>query len=484
MKLRQRPVRRSTSETMQAPPIDEDPTENMPNIATIGHREPYAATVVSPCKRSPKYMVAPKSAHQNAANAAANDLQNKRTTNTNGMILEEDNVHFGILDMAGGVESVNKASAADMPSHVMHAAALSTENMVANEGRDSAMSTSSAFRHPSELMIFPEVRVSQDCNMSINTLSFKASEFDPIVPRTYQPCFLNNQEVTVANPLENQPTQGLLELDYSNLDFLGDKGSFDSSKDCDQGTPCRRRHSLDLSSPNDYNYKLFKQSHSLPHEQIYLNNAPIASFGSNSSGLTPIPVGGGVNPRAQNDAVPIKPNSSPMPLIAPPQIGVSMTFKPHSKVFLNPKASKNGVNAGGNTGAKRHLCFAKSYPDIKRPKLTMPPQLVPDDKEGRNLVVIRGSSKQCTDVRSDVNEAAATKKRETLVVTPHTKTSHFGFLKSMYTALDGLTFLLPGLKMRVSPNKPFSYPDLNIRVSSHGSFKLGHDRFPDNVSDY
>ena len=483
MKLRQRSIRRSTSEMMKAS-LDEEPPHDMPNIATTGQQESHAATVVSPCKQSPKYTDVPKSAHQNTAPEVAGKVHNKQTTYINGMRPEKGKHRFDIQDETGYTESVNKANVVRVSSRAMHGVTVSTEKAAGNEGRDSAMSTSSAFQHSNELMIFPEVRISQDFHVHQHS-NFQTQVFGLTVSRNFQPCFVNNQEVTDANPLAVQPTQALLELDYSNLDFLGERSSFDSSKDCEQEAPWRRRHSLDLSSPNENNnYKRFKQSQSLPHEQCYLNTAPITSFGSNSSGLTPIPIGLGVNPRAQNDAMPMKLNSSPIPLIAPPQMGVSKLFQPHSKVFINPKTYEDGGITGEHTGGKRHLCFAESYSDMKRHKLNLPPQLVPDDKEGRSLVVINGSSKQYTDAKPDANEADVSKTRESSVATTDSTNSHFDFLKNMYTALEGFTFLLPGLKKRASPNEPFNFPDLNIRVSSCGSFKLGHDRIPDNVSGF
>jgi hypothetical protein len=276
-----------------------------------------------------------------------------------------------------------------------------------------------------------------------------------------------------TNPLAVQPTAALLELDYCNMDFFGEKLSFDSSRDGDRGTPLRRRHSLDLSSPNDgnLNYKRFKQSHSLPHEYGHLN-APLASFGSNASDLTPIPIGVGT-PKVQNDAIPMKLNSSPMPLALPPKIGVSQIFQSPQRLFLDPKPS----------GTKRHFNNTISYSDVKRTKLTLPPQLVPDDKEGRRLVVINGTSKQCKDTKIDGTYVKSVIKPDNAVMLSKkpTTNAHFIFLKNLYPALEGCTFLLPGFKLRISEKKPFNIPGMHIQVSSFGSFKLGHD-IPEEVS--
>ena len=160
MKLRQRSIRRSTSEMMKAS-LDEEPPHDMPNIATTGQQESHAATVVSPCKQSPKYTDVPKSAHQNTAPEVAGKVHNKQTTYINGMRPEKGKHRFDIQDETGYTKSVNKANVVRVSSRAMHGVTVSTEKATGNEGRDSAMSTSSAFQH-SELMIFPEVRISQD----------------------------------------------------------------------------------------------------------------------------------------------------------------------------------------------------------------------------------------------------------------------------------------------------------------------------------
>lgn len=254
------------------------------------------------------------------------------------------------------------------------------------------------------------------------------------------------------------------------MDFFAEQASFDSnSKDEDRGTPSRRRHSLDLSSPHHgagNNYKRYKQSHSLPHEY----NAPLPSFGSNTSDLTPIPVGTGKTPKT----VPLKPNSSPMPMD-------TNIFQTPPRMYLNPKATTmNGISP---QNAKRSM-NGISFADVKRKKLTLPPQLVPDDKEGRRLVVICGSSKKCTDTRVDERNTKKLDQPMTkeLKVKMPTSNGHFTFLKSIYPALEGCTFLLPGLKIRIEQRKPFNVPGMEIHVSSFGSFKLGHERLPDGVS--
>ena len=287
-----------------------------------------------------------------------------------------------------------------------------------------------------------------------------------------------------------QPTPALLEFDYH--DIFDEKYSFDSSKDGEQSTPLRRRHSTDLvNDANNLNYKRFKQSQSLPHDYGHLNAAHSASFGSNSSGLTPIPVGLTPKP-AQKETVPLMPNSSPhMPLAHPPKIGTTnIIFKAPPRVFLNPKVSN-----GRCVLPKRHLInSAITYSDIKRSemKLKLPPQLVSDDKDGRRLVVIDGSSKKCVDTKVDGGKVAIMRRRETSVKAANeennnpresTMNDHFAFLKSIFPALEGCTFLLPGLKARMTRSKPFSFPDIKIQVSSVGSFNLGHD-LPNEVSRY
>lgn len=286
-----------------------------------------------------------------------------------------------------------------------------------------------------------------------------------------QPDFVNNQPITNPNPAA---------FDYSNMDFF-EKGSFDSSKEGDRGSPLRRRHSLDLfSSPHHdaNNYKRFKQSHSLPHEYVGHLHAPLSSFGSNTSDLTPIPVVGLNITKNDEMAVPMKPNSSPMPLVLSPEIGVvNNIFQTPHRVFLNQAPSNNA-------GMRRHFNSALSYSNWKRTKLQLPPQLVPDDKEGRRLVVISGPEKRCTDTRLD--DDGAKEQRYSVHMTNNVKVptvnGHFAFLKCIHPALEGCTFLLPGLKMRMCPNQPFKIPGVNIRVSTFGSFKLGHERLPDYVS--
>lgn len=123
-------------------------------------------------------------------------------------------------------------------------------------------------------------------------------------------------------------------------------------------------------------------------------------------------------------------------------------------------------------------------------KLKLPPQLVPDDKDGRRLVVIHGSSKQCVDTKVDGSNALITRRRQTSAKARNeenynpgesTMNDHFAFLKSIYPALEGCTFLLPGLKMQMTHSKPINFPGIKIQVSSFGSFKLGHD-LPNEVS--
>lgn len=246
------------------------------------------------------------------------------------------------------------------------------------------------------------------------------------------------------------------------MDFLE---SFSTSSKDGEGTPLRRGHSLDLSSPPTHDYKRYKQSHSLPnYEDGHLNNAPLPSFGSNTSDLTPIPVG------VKADVTPpVQTNSSPMMMGHPPRIGA---FHTPPRMVLNPKAT---VTKRGLTGL--------TYSDVKRKKLTLPPQLIPDDKEGRRMVVIRGSTRQyCEDgvVFNKAEQPVAMAKQ--LDVRTPTVNRHFTFLKSIYPALEGLTFLLPGLKNRIDPRRRFNVPGMEIRVSSFGSFKLGHEHFPDEVS--
>lgn len=274
------------------------------------------------------------------------------------------------------------------------------------------------------------------------------------------------------NPIAVQPTPALLEFDCCNMDFF-EKGSFDSSKDGDRGSSLRRRHSLDSSSPHHANnYKRFKQSHSLPHEYGHLH-APLNSFGSNTSDLTPIPVVGmGVK---TDEVVPIKPNPSPMSLDHSRKIGVvnNNTFQTPPRVFLNPASSNNA-------GTRRYFKSALPYSDWKKTKILLPRQLFPDDdKKGRRLIVIRGPEKRFTETRLDDDGA---KKQIMADAKKPTVNGHFGFLKCIHPALEGCTFLLPGLKMRLCPNQPLNIPGMNIRVSTFGSFKLGHDCLPDDVS--
>lgn len=319
-----------------------------------------------------------------------------------------------------------------------------------------------------------------------------------------KPDFANEKPNVNMNPFAIRPPTALLEFDYSNMEtFYGAKGSFDSNKGEDSNGAHRRRHSLDLTSPHDTNpgLKQFKQSQSLPYDVGHGYNhlaSPLALFGSNNSDLTPIRVG--TTPQVPNEPLPHKPGSSPVPIAPPPKLGVTkIIFRPShastTRIFLHPKANKiDVVPCDFNSRDKRQSSSTMAGFNVKRPKLTLPPQLVPDDKEGRRRVVINGPSKQCTDTRLDKSAAAsesqaANKGNVVISTNPNLKSStelignaHFHFLKSIHPALDGCTFLLPCLKKRMAPKNPCNIPGLKINVSTCGSFKLRYDHLTHEVS--
>jgi hypothetical protein len=294
-----------------------------------------------------------------------------------------------------------------------------------------------------------------------------------------------------------------VDFDCSNIEhYFGEKGSFDSSKceEGEQGTPLRRRHSLEITSPHDGNlsYKRLKHSLSLPHESGHdyaQLTAPSTSFGSNTSDLTPIGIG--LTPRIHNQILPHKPNSSPVSIVLPPKLGVTNIFQspPTSSAnnFLQPRANNsNFLSRDTNSRDIQHVTGTPSNDNAKRQKIILPPRLVPEDNDGRRLLTIFGSSKQCTDTRYanlDTASQNLTKQRNLVILTnPNlikdralTGYEQFYFLVAIYPALQGFTFLLPGLKKQMSGKNPCSIPGLKIQVSSLGSFKLGRDKLEDEV---
>lgn len=295
-----------------------------------------------------------------------------------------------------------------------------------------------------------------------------------------------------------------MDFDCSNIEhFLGEKGSFDSSRceDGEQGTPLRRRHSLDITSPHDGNFchKRLKHSLSLPYESGHdyaQLTAPWTSIGSNTSDLTPIAIR--LTPRMHNQILPHKPNSSPVSIILPPTVGVTNIFQnpqtSSANVFLQPRAnSSNFLSRDTNSRDIQQVTSTPSVDDANRQKIILPPRLVPEDTDGRRLQIIFGSSKQCTATSLDNLDAASqnlTKQRNLVILTnPNlikdralTGYEQLYFLVAIYPALQGFTFLLPGLKKSMSEKNPCSIPGLKIRVSSLGSFKLGRDKVEDEVS--
>ena len=102
--------------------------------------------------------------------------------------------------------------------------------------------------------------------------------------------------------------------------------------------------------------------------------------------------------------------------------------------------------------------------------MTLPPHLVPSTMTGNRLVILQGSSKQQTHYEI-----------ENCVL--HSTHVFYQFLRGIYPALEGCTYLLPGLQQRIPNDQCSSRCEeaddgielrSNIHVSSFGSFPLGH----------
>lgn len=114
-------------------------------------------------------------------------------------------------------------------------------------------------------------------------------------------------------------------------------------------------------------------------------------------------------------------------------------------------------------------------PERKRPinSSKLLPPLFSEIEEGHRRMIIRGSLKQCvgTKVQDSANEDS------TLMVSK--VYSALAFLSDISPALDGCTFLLPGLRRKMfhlqqQQSRPIQPSECEINVSSIGSFRLGH----------
>ncbi|KAL7432608.1 hypothetical protein ACHAXH_001809, partial [Discostella pseudostelligera] len=101
--------------------------------------------------------------------------------------------------------------------------------------------------------------------------------------------------------------------------------------------------------------------------------------------------------------------------------------------------------------------------------MTLPPRVVPSNLTGNQLVILQGSSKQHEHYR--IEECVF-----------HSTYSFYNFLREIYPALEGCTYLLPGLHQRRTAANQYSSRceedvggiDMRsrIHVSSFGSFAL------------
>lgn len=112
-------------------------------------RQIIMTSVVSPCKQSPSIKNSFYGLKSNSQEAATN-LQQSRTPHLPD---EVENNHFPILEMMGSLESTESADSSVQAASRAAAAAVSGEL----GARTSAISTSLAFRHSPEMMVFPEV---------------------------------------------------------------------------------------------------------------------------------------------------------------------------------------------------------------------------------------------------------------------------------------------------------------------------------------
>ncbi len=102
--------------------------------------------------------------------------------------------------------------------------------------------------------------------------------------------------------------------------------------------------------------------------------------------------------------------------------------------------------------------------------MTLPPQLVPSTMTGNRLVILQGSSKQ--QKHYEIEDRIL-----------HETHVFYQFLRGIYLALEGCTYLLPGLQQRSSNDQCSSRCEeaddgidlrSKIHVSSFGRFPLGH----------
>jgi hypothetical protein len=115
-------------------------------VASMKPLESNTASIVSPCKTSLK-----KSHKKAAAGVVVMQQQKQQHNNT------IDDTQFDFLDMmADGAGDNTAADSSETPATPILGAAA---EMKLNQGRDSAVSTSLAFRHSPEMMVFPEVRI-------------------------------------------------------------------------------------------------------------------------------------------------------------------------------------------------------------------------------------------------------------------------------------------------------------------------------------
>ena len=128
MKLRSRPTRTpiesAATEKMQ---VAEEPCIVPAAAATTNLQESNTSSIVSPCKTSPK-----KSTRNTAS------LHNRPPSNE---LAQEGDDSFDILEMMAAPR----------------AAVAPVADALANQGRESAISTSLALQSPGEMMLFPEV---------------------------------------------------------------------------------------------------------------------------------------------------------------------------------------------------------------------------------------------------------------------------------------------------------------------------------------
>ncbi|KAL7485528.1 hypothetical protein ACHAW6_011120 [Cyclotella cf. meneghiniana] len=453
-----------------------------------------ATSIISPCKASPLFnknaATVSQEVHQldqvHEAVLPSNE-QHPQLRNYTELAKEVDDSHFPILEMMESIESMDSDG-------------INTEGIMANECVPCgyhASNVEAACRAAAAAVAGELVTVNDDTNTLVTgrysaSLAFRHS---PDMMKFPVPHFEHDKSKTYISQLTIQHPPDVVDFDCSNIEhFLGEKGSFDSSRceDGEQGTPLRRRHSLDITSPHDGNFchKRLKHSLSLPYESGHdyaQLTAPWTSIGSNTSDLTPIAIR--LTPRMHNQILSHKPNSSPVSIILPPTVGVTNIFQnpptSSANVFLQPRAnSSNFLSRDTNSRDIQQVTSTPSVDDANRQKIILPPRLVPEDTDGRRLQIIFGSSKQCTATSLDNLDAASqnlTKQRNLVILTnPNlikdralTGYEQLYFLVAIYPALQGFTFLLPGLKKSMSEKNPCSIPGLKIRVSSLGSFKLG-----------